>query len=91
MILLVVCTFILAVLVGRHTNARGLIVASTAVLLGSVVVLAPQNDGFALWLLTVLNVAVFEIIAVTLMLLLPSVHRLEVFSRTQPVKSATSK
>ena len=89
MIVVLICTSVLAFLVGRHTNVRGLIVASAAVFFASAVILAQIYDGVALWLLTALNVATFEIVAVTLMLLLPSVHRFEVFSRHQPVKSAS--
>ena len=89
MVVVLICTFVLAFLVGRHTNARGLVLASAAVLFASAAILTQMYDGVALWLLTMLNVATFEIVAVALMLLLPSVHRFEVFSRHQSAKSAS--
>lgn len=91
MVVVLICTFVLAFLVGRHTNARGLVVASAAVLFASTAVLAQMYSGVALWLLIALNVAAFEIVAVALMLLLPSVHRFEIFSRHQSTKPAALK
>jgi hypothetical protein len=72
MLILATVTALLALVVGRYAGRRGLIVASIAVFAGSAVILASQYEGLTYVLFLVLNVAIFEILAVSTMLFFPS-------------------
>jgi hypothetical protein len=72
MILIATVTALLALFVGRYAGRRGLIAASIVVFLGSAVILAGQYEGLTYVLFLVLNVAIFEILAVSMMLFFPS-------------------
>lgn len=64
-------TAALALAVGRYVDRRGLIIASLAVFAGSAIVLAGSYDGMTYVLFLGLNVAIFEVLAVGMMLFLP--------------------
>lgn len=71
MIVIATVTALFALVVGRYAGRRGLIVASLLVCAVSAIVLAGQYDGLAYALFLVLNVAIFEIVAVSVMLFFP--------------------
>jgi hypothetical protein len=91
MVLVISLTLFFAIVVGRHTNARGLVLTSTVVFVASAVLFAYMYSGAAAWLLIAFNVAAFEIVAVSFMLFLPSTRRLDLFCRPLPAKSGSSK
>lgn len=72
MIIIATVTALLALVVGRYAGRRGLIAASIAVFVGSAIILAGQYEGVTYVLLLVLNVAIFEILAVSMMLFFPA-------------------
>ncbi len=72
MLLIVTITAIIAVVIGRYAGRRGLIGASLAVCAGSAIILAGQYEGMTYLLLLVLNVALFQILAVSMMLFFPA-------------------
>jgi len=74
-ILIFAVTAILALVVGRYADRRGLVIASLVVLVGSAIVLADFYDGMSFVLFLVLNVALFEIVVVCMMLFAPAVGR----------------
>jgi hypothetical protein len=72
MIVIAAVTAAIAFVVGRYAGRRGLIIASLVVLAGSAIVLASRYDGFSYVIFVILNVAIFEIVAVFTMLVLPA-------------------
>ena len=71
MITIATITAILALLAGRFIGRRGLIVASILVLAATAFLLAGRHDAPTYVLLVILNVAIFQIIAVCMMLFWP--------------------
>ena len=69
--MIAIVTALLALVVGRYAGRRGLIVASLLVCVGSAIILAGRYEGLAYALFLVLNVAIFEIVAVSVMLFFP--------------------
>jgi uncharacterized membrane protein len=65
-------TAVLGLAVGRYAGRRGLFVASIAVLAGTAYALAGHFGGTAYVLLVILNLAIFEVIAVSMMLFRPA-------------------
>ena len=71
MITIAAITAVLALLAGRFIDRRGLIVASILVLAVTAFLLAGKHDGLTYVLLVILNVAIFQIIAVCMMMFWP--------------------
>jgi hypothetical protein len=72
MITIAAVTAVLALLVGRFIGRVGLVIASIVVLAASAALLWEQYDGLSYVLLVILNVAIFQILAVCMMLFWPS-------------------
>lgn len=84
MLLVAAITAIIAVAVGRYVDRRGLIIATLVVLAGTAIVLAGRYGIVAYVLFIALNVAIFEVIAVAMMLFLPAAAREKPALGTRP-------
>jgi hypothetical protein len=73
MIVIAAVTAVLALAVGRYLGRRGLILASLLVFMGTCVILFGRYEGGAYVFNVILNVAIFEILAVAMMLFRPAV------------------
>jgi hypothetical protein len=72
MITIAAVTAVLALIAGRYIGRGGLIVGSVLVLAATAFLLWGQHDGLSYVLLVILNVAIFQILAVCMMLFWPS-------------------
>lgn len=74
MIVIAAVTAVLALAVGRYLGRRGLILASLLVFIGTCAVLYGRYDGVAYVFNVILNVAIFEVLAVAMMLFRPAMR-----------------
>jgi len=72
MLILATITAALGIIVGRYADRRGLIAASIAVCVGTAVFLAGRQEGLSYLLYLVLNVTLFQVLAVSMMLFWPA-------------------
>lgn len=74
MIVIAAATAVLALAVGRYLGRRGLILASLLVFVGTCAVLYGRYEGAAYVFYVILNLAIFEVLAVAMMLFRPAVR-----------------
>jgi len=72
MIVIIAVTAVLALAVGRYVGRRGLIFCSIIVFAVTALLLMSRYDGLTYVFFLALNVAIFEVLAVTMMLFLPA-------------------
>ena len=72
LVLIAAVTAVLGIAVGRYGGRRALIVTSLVVLGATAFFLYGSHDGMSYLLLVVLNVSLFEIVAVSAMLFFPA-------------------